>query len=229
MKQDRIWEAYQNDADLHEMGCRDGGRIKYVVRSIPLRGRVLNIGVGKGILEEVLLQQGVEVYSLDPSETTIRRLRDELSMGDRAQAGYSQHIPFMNAHFDCVIMTEVLEHLSDDILEQTLHEISRVLVPGGAFVGSVPADENLAQGMVVCPDCGKKFHRWGHVQSFSRDRLARILESHFDAVEVSRVVFLDWRNLNWKGKFGGMLRSMQARLDMRGSNQNLFFSATVAR
>lgn len=40
-------------------------------------------------------------------------------------------------------MSEVLEHLTDDVLERTIVEVHRVLVAEGHFIGTVPARENL--------------------------------------------------------------------------------------
>ena len=223
MNQDKIWESYQNDEALQEMGCRDGGRIEYIAKRVPENGRILNIGVGRGTLERILIEKGREVYCLDPSETSINRLREDLSLGDRAKTGYSQDIPFEKNFFDCVVMTEVLEHLSDEILGQTLSEVCNVLKPNGLFIGSVPADEKLIDGAAVCPNCGEQFHRWGHQQSFNRERLINVLKQIFEVVEMRRIVFADWKTLNWKGKLDGAIRSIQAWLDRSGSNQNFFF------
>lgn len=223
MSQDRIWEAYQNEPGLQAMGCRDGGRIRFIAKRIRPPCHVLNIGVGLGNLERVLLDKGVDVYSLDPSETSIERLKSDL--GDRARVGYSQEIPFPDGTFDRVVMTEVLEHLSEDVFEATLGEVARVLKPGGRFIGSVPADENLVDSLVICPHCGERFHRWGHQQSFSEADLRRSLESVFPKVSVDRIFFADFRNLNWKGKLSSLLKMLQARLGRKGSNQNFYFSA----
>ncbi|HET8939513.1 MAG TPA: methyltransferase domain-containing protein [Polyangiales bacterium] len=45
-------------------------------------------------------------------------------------------LPFADASFDCVIISEVLEHLGED--DRALAEISRVLKPGGTLAASVP-------------------------------------------------------------------------------------------
>lgn len=225
MNQDRIWEAYQNDPELMEMGCRDGGRLDFFSEVIPNSVRVLNIGAGHGNLEAQLLEKGADVHSLDPSETSIRSLQERLGLGDKAKVGYSQDIPFPQDYFDYVVMTEVVEHLSDDVLVKTLGEVNRVLKPQGTFVGSVPADENLIDGMVVCPHCGERFHRWGHQQSFSESGLREILERSFKTVMVKRVVFFDFDTLNWKGRIDALLRRFQARLGWNGSNQSFYFRA----
>ncbi len=52
---------------------------------------------------------------------------------NRAQVGFSQNIPFPDSQFDVVIMTEVLEHRTDDVLNATLGEVKRVLKPRGVL------------------------------------------------------------------------------------------------
>jgi hypothetical protein len=110
-------------------------------------------------------------------------------------------------------------------LASTIVEVERVLGVAGVFIGSVPADEELLESMVVCPECGKCFHRWGHLQSFSRRRLQTILSETFNEVEVRRVNFCDSKELNWKGKTQCLVKGLQARLDKKASNQNFFFRA----
>ncbi len=225
MDQDKIWEALQNDEDLKNTGWSAGGRIEYMALR-PERGqRVLNIGLGKGFLEELLINKNVDVHGLDPSATTIERIKEKFHLGDKVKVGYSQDIPFEDNYFDCVIMTEVLEHLTDDILAETLQEVKRVLKDDGVFFGSVPADEDLKAGLVVCPCCSEKFHRWGHHQSFSALRLKSVLENTFNSVLVRRIFFAAYNELNWKGKVSAFLRSLQAALNRKGSNQSFYFEA----
>ena len=140
--------------------------------------RVLNIGVGSGELERLLLQRGVTVSSLDPSAATIARLRAQLPIGNRARQGYAQKMEFESQSFDKVIMTEVLEHLSDNVLDETLDEVRRVLKAAGEFTGTVPFRENLKASEVICPSCHSVFHRWGHQQTFTIDSLRDLLLSH---------------------------------------------------
>lgn len=225
MTQDSIWEAYQNDPSLQSMGCRDGGRTPFIARQVAQGTCTLNIGVGRGALEELLLKRGVDVHSLDPSETSIQGLKGRLLLGGKARVGHSQSIPFPDASFDCVVMAEVLEHLADEVLEETREEVWRVLVSGGVFIGSVPADENLTDNIVVCPQCGEKFHRWGHQQSFSQSDLCAFLSEGFDEVSVKRKAFSQFSALNWKGKLVALARKLQAELGRKGSNQNFFFRA----
>jgi len=50
---------------------------------------------------------------------------------------------------------------------------------------TVPYKEDLRQNMVVCPKCGAKFHRVGHMQVFDEERMREMLEKKgFEIVEM---------------------------------------------
>ena len=225
MEQDKIWDAFQNDESLVDSFIAQK-RFVAIAKHIPQGSKVLNIGVGNGYLEKLLAKKGAEVYCLDPSGSSIEKIREQLELGERAQVGYSQSIPFSDGFFDFVIMSEVLEHLDDTVLGETLVDVSRALQSDGRFLGTVPADENLQEGVVVCPCCGEQFHRWGHVQSFSQTRLSQLLSAHFKNVKIHRKHFVDTRRLNWKGKIFGTFKAIQANFGFKGNNQNFYFDAS---
>ena len=227
MNQEKIWEAFQNDESLVGLGFPARKRFEFLAKQIPVGSRTLNIGVGNGYLESILISKGVNVSCLDPSVSAINSIREHLELGEQAQSGYSQDIPFSEASFDYVIMSEVLEHLEDELIEKTLAEIKRVLKNNGKFLGTVPADENIREAVVVCPNCSEHFHRWGHVQSFSKEKLLNTLSLEFDEVSIQRKLFSDWNQLNWKGKVLAVLKGVQVFLNLKGSTQNLFFVAKV--
>lgn len=175
MKQEKIWDFYQNEG-LYLRAFPDA-RQRYNADRLSHGLRVLNIGVGAGGLERYALKKSVEIHSLDPSERAIARLREELNLGDRAQVGYAQAIPFESDYFDVVVMSEVLEHLDDVALAISLNEVLRVLRAGGYLLASTPYREDLKSNTVMCPDCGKIFHKVGHVQAFDKSRMKEILQS----------------------------------------------------
>lgn len=176
------------------------------------------------MLENILTKQGCKVYSLDPSVAAIEKLRKILGMDDlTAKVGYSENIPFGDNTFNVVIMSEVIEHLTDEIISKTFQEVHRVLVPGGRYIGTVPADENLKENEAVCPDCGKVFHRWGHVQSFTGNRLISFLQPTFVNVYVKRFYFGSWATLNWKGKFLWLLKKISVFFGINGSGESYYF------
>jgi SAM-dependent methyltransferase len=227
--QEKIWEHFQNEG--LESFSKSRGRLEFLVRRLSPATRVLNIGVGNGVLESLAVIKGVDICSLDPSERSIDRLRQSLGVGDKARAGYSQAIPFADSHFDAVVMSEVLEHLDDAVLEATLDEVHRVLRAGGLFIGTVPARENLADSLVICPDCGLQFHRWGHKSSFDIDRLSAILATRFVVDYVYELFFIDWESVGWWRKLQGLIKKF---LSWRGVGtygicRNIYFSAQKPR
>ncbi|MBT3504633.1 MAG: class I SAM-dependent methyltransferase [Piscirickettsiaceae bacterium] len=225
MNQEKIWEAFQNDEELLDVGFPARKRFDFLTKQISIGSSILNIGVGKGYLEKVLVDKGVSVSCLDPSEAAIEKIREKLNLGKKAQVGYSQSIPYPDASFDYVIMSEVLEHLDDEVIGKTLLDVRRVLKRNGKFLGTVPADEALNAGVVVCPNCADHFHRWGHVQSFSQERLFNLLSSEFNNANVRRVLLSDFKQLNWKGKILDLLKKTQVLMNLKGSNHNFFFVA----
>lgn len=226
MDQSKIWDYFQNDDAVGDTFINARPRYEYLAQQIVSGMRALNIGVGRGGLEAILVKKGVVASCLDPSENAIDSLRKQYALGDRAQVGFSQAMPFCDNQFDVVVMSEVMEHLADDVLAATLVEAKRVLKSGGRFIGTVPADENLLESHVMCPHCGEPFHRWGHLQSFSEGRLSALLEKQFDSVTLSRHFFDETRTLNWKGRISSLAKQILVRFGITGNGETFFFSAS---
>lgn len=223
--QEKIWEHFQNEGI--DSFSQSRGRLEFLVRRLRPGMRVLNIGVGNGLLELLAIAKGVDVWSLDPSERAIERLRQSFDIGEKAQAGYSQSMPFDNAYFDVVVMSEVLEHLDDGILDATFSEVHRILRAGGLFIGTVPARENLLDSLVVCPDCGVQFHRWGHKRSFDVVSMSSILATRFAIDEVSERFFIDWESVGCWRKLQGLIKKLLSwrGIGTYGVCRNIFFAA----
>lgn len=225
MDQEKIWNFFQNDHQIGSLAFNGDARYHFLASQISPNAKVLNIGVGRGGLESLLLLKGADVYSLDPSSEAIESLRAKFGLGEKACVGYSQKAPFADGSFDVIVMSEVLEHLSDDVINKTLTECCRLLSSDGVFIGTVPADEVLTEGMTVCPCCGSVFHRWGHVQTFTKMRLASLLKEQFSTCVVERKFFGSWASLNWKGRMNHIIKKTLLRLGAKGSGENFFFLA----
>ena len=211
MKQDKIWDYFQNEGVIH--GGFSGARERFITKDLAVGQVVLDIGIGSGGVARLAFSKGVDIHALDPSDRAIERLRSELHIGNKAQIGTAQKIPFDDGIFDVVVMSEVLEHLNDSILTAALSEVRRVLVPSGIFLVTVPYREVLDAGMVICPDCGKTFHRWGHEQSFDRSKIKRVLNDNGYEIERIRITtFVDWRRKGFRQFIKSLLRLALARM-----------------
>jgi SAM-dependent methyltransferase len=221
MSPDAIWSYIQNERGEAFLGSQS--RIKAVLRTATRGshgGHLLNIGAGDGFLELEARRLGFKVVSVDPDQRTCSRL---VAAGVDARVGLIEEIPADSCTFDTVVATEVVEHLSTASLDAGLHEIERVLKPHGCFVGTVPYRERLEENLVVCPDCQKVFHRWGHQQSFTTESLSSTLTGHFEVEACRPVIYTPWNVLNWKGKVRACLRVLLSWLGIYGSDTNILF------
>ncbi len=227
MNQQIIWQHFQNEAP--EIFQQAEGRIRFLARELKRRrkrgARVLNVGVGAGLFEELANQFGMDVFSLDPDEKTVARLNKQPWMKGQARAGRLESIPFPSEAFDAIVVSDVLEHLSDEVLQKALSEIHRALSQGGIIMGTVPAREKLNEQLTVCPHCGERFHRWGHQQSFDEERMTALLSSHF-RVEVVKERFMPPRaRLSRKERGVFLLKQFLLRAGMSWPGSSLYFYA----
>lgn len=226
MEQDRIWEHYQTTR-VDAFG-RAQGRYSAMVMEARRRhgahgGRVLNIGIGAGGVERQLHARGWRVAALDPSEAAAAALAQ---VGIDARCGYAQQMPFADSSFDVVVASEVLEHIEPAVRQKVLAEIVRVLTPGGWFIGSVPYREVLQDHEVICPDCGKIFHRWGHVSSFDPTQIEAELATRFTSVSCRRLSFVDWAAATTPVRYlKGVIQALLGRLGEQIVSPSILFAA----
>ncbi len=211
MEQDKIWNYFQNEGlEDHKF---PEARQRFMLKYLNVGQTVLNIGIGSGALERLGIEKGVLMHSLDPSQRAIERLREELSMADRAQCGYAQAIPFLDNSFDVVVMSEVLEHLDDEVLAGSLSEVLRVLRPGGYLLCSTPYREDLGASRVVCPECGCVFHKVGHLQTFDKYAMRQLLEGKgFQIQKTWLSTFIDWERKGLRNFIKSSIRVVLAKM-----------------
>jgi 2-polyprenyl-3-methyl-5-hydroxy-6-metoxy-1,4-benzoquinol methylase len=94
-------------------------------------------------------------------------------------------LPFANASFDTVFLTDVVEHLATEDLHKCMKESARVLKTGGHMIISTLNDEDLSENLILCPHCTEHFHRWGHCQTFTPETLGTVVGR--EGFEVKRV------------------------------------------
>jgi SAM-dependent methyltransferase len=135
--------------------------------------------------------QGAAAFGVDISEPTVRQARDSFSDGAlRAAVGDVRRLPFRDGSFDAVYSMGTIEHFRDP--ETALHEMRRVLRPGGRAVVGVPNrwDPFLRPLMSTILQA-LRLYGYGYERSFSRRALRRMLESAgFDVVAETAILFV---------------------------------------
>ncbi len=84
-------------------------------------------------------------------------------------AGDATKLPFDDNTFDRIIASEVLEHIPSDI--DALHELTRVLKPGGVIAATVPTFLPERICWMINSDYHAPASVGGHVRIYTRDEL----------------------------------------------------------
>lgn len=168
------WDQISNSIRDHNAFVVE--RYAAVIRAAhPLSGKkVLDLGCGDAALSFLLHKEGAIVTGLDLDLIGVQLGRQKLMSHQTdvplaIASGYD--VPFAEGSFDCVICSEVIEHVQ--LPERLLQEIWRVLTKNGKVVLTTP------HRLKEHPD------RY-HVQEFFPDQLAaRLEENGFSSVNVS--------------------------------------------
>ena len=113
-----------------------GQRVKWVESACGpgARGRVLDVGCGRGLLLREFRRRGWEVQGTELSEPAASYGREVLGLP--VAVGSLETLGFPANHFDAVTLWHVLEHLPDPRV--LLAEVERILKPGGVLFIGVP-------------------------------------------------------------------------------------------
>jgi SAM-dependent methyltransferase len=159
----------------HRERRREESLIRVLARCAP-SGLVLDAGMGDGGLLFELARRGYTCVGVDISGERVlaaQRRFSEPHLSATLHQGSVTALPCDDAMVDTVVCSEVLEHL--DSPEIAVHELARVVRPGGHVVVSVPWEEDL--GFDICPECSMTVPRHGHVRSFTASSLSELLSN----------------------------------------------------
>jgi len=100
--------------------------------------KALDLGCGVGSNFEVLSAFADKIVGIDYTESALSRCREKHYTSLHKMD--ATRLTFETNSFDLILCSDVLEHIDDS---KAIHEITRVLKPGGIFIFSVPAHSYL--------------------------------------------------------------------------------------
>ncbi len=147
-------------------------------------GRVLDFGCGDGRLLVALGHRATERHGVDvrcDRFPDIREAQPDLQLEEIGLDGVTK---YPDDYFDTITIVEVIEHVGDE--RRTLHELGRILKPGGKLLLTTPH-----RGLLTFLDIGNVKFVFPRVHRFAHRWLVRrkaYYEQHFEQVEESHLV-----------------------------------------
>jgi 2-polyprenyl-3-methyl-5-hydroxy-6-metoxy-1,4-benzoquinol methylase len=138
-------QHYEQPADEyfahHETNLKSSSALALLDQAAKLvggKGRLLDIGAGRGELVRAAANNGWDVIGIEPSAS---HAEYAARAGANIKREPLEKCEFQDSSFSVVILAAVLEHLYNP--DETIMEISRILRPGGALFVDVPNEQGL--------------------------------------------------------------------------------------
>ena len=140
---------------------------------------VLDAGCGSGRhLRALVKLPGLKIVGIDRNPSDVREaadalkeMPDALSRDVNVTCGDITSLPFESESFDCVICSEVLEHIPEH--EAALKELTRVLKPRGNLVVSVP--RYFSERVCWLISSQYSHDEGGHIRIYKKKKLQNML------------------------------------------------------
>ena len=162
IRQEKIRSHYDSVADTYDhhydkpRGRNYHNHISdYLIRALPEKGDLLDIGCGTGLFVEKYLRQGGTAVGLDISRKMTARARHRCAGCEFAE-GNGEALPFRNNSFDAVSSLLVFSYVRDP--ETMLSESYRVLRPGGAIAICTLGKKLLTRGIPALYQISEKMN-----------------------------------------------------------------------
>jgi 2-polyprenyl-3-methyl-5-hydroxy-6-metoxy-1,4-benzoquinol methylase len=145
---------------------------EYILSKIPATAEtVLDVGCGRGWIAKELIDKKDFICSLDISYTNPDKVLDAYpGENHSAVVADALHLPFRDNAFDCVVASEVVEHIETP--ELFIKELFRCVKPGGKLIITTPYKEKIQY--YLCIHCNKPTPVNTHLHSFDENKLREL-------------------------------------------------------
>lgn len=171
-------DHYQKDADLFDYSELNlpgitRNEIKRLHESIIKEvskdfSTVLDVGCGNGWVSKKLIPLGKKVISMDISSTNpVKALREVSHQNHAGLIADVYNIPLKENSIDCIIASEILEHVPDP--ELFINNLIKLLKNSGKLIITTPYNENI--DYYLCVHCNKPTPKFAHLHSFNEENI----------------------------------------------------------
>jgi len=159
-----LWNNYDVSGLLKE-------KVKLVLNYIPDDvSSIIDIGCGNGIITNQLAERYF-VMGVDASKEALSFVKTKKLHSSSDKINVEDH------SFDLVFSSELLEHLPENNLVETVNEFKRINKKY-IFI-TVPNNEMLSKTFIKCDKCNNIFHAYGHINSFNEAKLIDLIGDDF--------------------------------------------------
>lgn len=154
-----------------------------IIKSVPDNANlIIDVGCGNGWLAGYFLKKNRKVISMDISSINpVKALRRYPVENHAALVADVFHFPVKNNSVDCIVASEIMEHVHDPkLFVQILVE---KLKPGGKLIITTPYNEKIEY--YLCVHCNLPTPKNAHLHSFNKKNINDVI---------------DGNNVNWKAK-----------------------------
>jgi ubiquinone/menaquinone biosynthesis C-methylase UbiE len=225
----RIYDSYATTYGF-DVDASLSARLKYdlVLKYLKPSDDALDVGCANGIHMRLLSRECKQITGVDINRPMLDAARQKFDDEGISNASLEQcsatDMGFVDDRFDLVYSFSTLTLVPD--VDRALHEISRVLRPGGISILDFAGRWNLSHLY-----WNLYYRRLGHFGQHGFEygkTIARLESLGLRVLESHALGFLDqWRYvpiLHWcKGLHGILHASFERDLDYRASNLSLFF------
>lgn len=173
-------DHYQKDAfefDYFEerkgATAHDERRVReYIISKVKKNTKsILDVGCGRAWVAKHFTHKNINVCSFDISLTNpSRAIKLYPSEYHKGVVGDSFHLPFEDESFDCVIASEIIEHVFDPV--EFIKELFRIVKKDCQLILTTPYKEKIQY--YLCIHCNKKTPAHAHIHSFDEIILSNL-------------------------------------------------------
>lgn len=153
------------------------GKLFQLLLEVPMRCKLLDIGCNSGELSLMFKERNLcDVTAVDISENLVKLA---IGKGIDVVCADAEKLPFANNTFDCVFLSEVIEHTFTP--DKILKEAYRVLKKGGKIVGATIDEELLISKHQLTWDDERL-----HARPYGLNSMFMLVSKYFHKVKVYR-------------------------------------------